>query len=294
MIFAASLVLIITAVYVLGKPYYHTEFAKAEVNEEVVSEAANIDALSVQTSSANVKIVPDTADTITVRATGMIDKKLKGKYRLKTKENGSVLNIKYLTNENTVGIKFGSEKDINIHVTVPKKVYRELAVSTTSGNIEVENISAHNFKSKTTSGEQNIREIETEDALSIHTTSGDVKLTRNSVKFFSIDSTSGNVETEALNCENGKIHITSGTVKMKQSSEFKELDIGTTSGDVEMAFEKNPESLKIDFQGDSGKPSIELQDVMYKDKGKNFAKGIIGNGANALKVKTTSGDLAIR
>ncbi|MEW9503019.1 DUF4097 family beta strand repeat-containing protein [Jeotgalibacillus marinus] len=284
----------IAAVYGIGKPFYKSIFATVEINEEKIIEAAYIEVVNIRTSSTNVKVVPATTNQITVYVDGIIVKKLEDTYHLKVKEADGQLNIEYLSNENIIGIKLESKKDINVRVTLPEKVYRELLITTSSGNIEVENVVADTFESKTTSGDQTIKDIKTNDDVLIHSTSGNIALKRNTMTAFTINTTSGDVETEALDSQRGQINTTSGSVTMNIKQMIKELDIATTSGDVKTDFENNPESLRIDFKGKSGKPDIQLKDIMYEYKDENSAIGVIGKGVHILKVRTSSGDLKVR
>lgn len=286
--------ILIALVYVIGMPIYKSVFSQVKINEERTVEADRIDSLNIQTSSANVEIGSDTTKQIKVKLEGSINKKLKDQYHLKVEEMNGQLEIEYLSNENLVGLKLGSEKDLHIQIIVPEKVYRQLRMNTSSGNITVNNIFADKIELTTTSGNQTVEGTETRDAVAIKSTSGDVKLAHNTMNSFTVNSTSGYVETEGVTSKSGQIHTTSGGVTMKIKNIIEKVNVLTTSGDVEVDYEKNPESLRVEFRGDSGKSDIKLQDIMYKDKNKHLASGVIGKGTNQLKVKTTSGDFTVQ
>lgn len=272
----------------------NSEFAMITLQEEKEFDVDGINVLNFETTAADVEIIPSSTDRMTVKLEGEIEKKLKDKLNLSIEEEGDQLKVTYLSNDNSLGFKFGSEKDVILQVTVPEKAYKEFSVRTTSGDVDLEGVTAENMKIVSTSGVQAIKRFESEGTILLQSTSGNFKLERNVLNNFSIESTSGNVEMEALVSQSGKINTTSGNVAMIIEEMINKLEINTTSGYVKTTFRKNPESLKINFKGESGKPDIRLKDIMYEDKDKNSAIGVIGDGINTLTVKTTSGDFTAK
>ncbi|WP_374964204.1 DUF4097 family beta strand repeat-containing protein [Lysinibacillus sp. RS5] len=293
MLIGVVICLLLAVVYV-GTSIYKSVYATVKVEEEKIIDGNKIDSLNIKTSSANVRITSDKTDQIKVKLDGKIKKDLKKDYKLKVEELNGQLEVQYLSNENLIGIKLGSEKDINVSIVLPEKVYRKLNVSTSSGLIEVENIVVDNMELATTSGSQTLVGTETKGDAVFQSTSGDIKLDSNIITSFIVKTKSGKVGTQLLDSQSGQIESSSGDVTLKMGSMIKELDINTTSGDVIVDFEKNPNSLSVIFKGDSGELDVSLPDIMYKDKDKNSAIGVIGDGENLLNVKTTSGDLMVK
>lgn len=105
-----------------------------------------------------------------------------------------------------------------------------------------------------------------------------------------------------------------GQVKINEERKVKadcidSLNIQTSSANVEIGSDttkqikvklegsinkKLKDQYQVEFRGDSGNSDIKLQDIMYKDKNKYLAIGMIGKGTNQLKVKTTSGDFTVQ
>lgn len=268
-------VILICIVVLMGYLFMGPGYAKVTVKEEKEIDIKNIKVINFETTAADVEIKPGPTNSMTVKLEGNIQKKLKDKFRLKIVKEDDLLKVSYMTNENRLGFKFGSEKNVTLQVILPERIYRELSVYTTSGDIDMRQITAENIKLKTTSGDQNIEKIKSQNNISIK-------------------SSSGNVDIEELGSLNGQINTKSGKVTMILEEMISTLDIVTTSGDVKTTFRKNPKSLKIDFKGNSGKPDIRLKNIMYEDKDENSVIGVIGNGMNTLIVKTSSGDLTVR
>ncbi|MGG3891260.1 DUF4097 family beta strand repeat-containing protein [Metabacillus fastidiosus] len=270
--------------------FYQSNFAVAIIREEVKHKASQIKALNIETTAANIEITISKTDDITVNLDGKINEKYKEKYLLKVDESGEKLNISYISNENSPGIKFGTTKDVRLHIAIPEKLYRSLAARTSSGRIDIEDMEVQNINLKTTSGNQFIRNVKSKMSTSVQSTSGDIDINNNNLKHFLINSTSGTIEIDNLVSEEGRINTTSGNVMIKLKELAKRLDVETTSGDVETFFEQKPTSIRIDFKGNSGHSEIGLPNIMYENKGENSAIGLIGTGSNQLNVRTTSGN----
>ncbi len=285
--------LLLIMLYVAGTFVYQSTFAREKIDEEKTIELGQIKSIDVRTSSANIRVLSNTTDQIKINVDGEMNKKLKEQYQLIVEEVNGQLVIEYLANENTVGIKFGSENDITISILLPEKDYQRFNMVTSSGNIEVENLVADNIEITTTSGSQSLIDSEIKGDAMIQSTSGDIVWESSILTAFQVNTTSGKVKTKALAAKNGRIETTSGNVTLNMGSEMEEIQIETTSGDVAVDYEKNPDSLKLTFAGSSGKSDINLPGMMYDEESENSAIGVLGDGSNILDVKTTSGDLVV-
>ncbi|KGR75152.1 DUF4097 family beta strand repeat-containing protein [Ureibacillus sinduriensis] len=265
-------------------------FEKVTLKEEKEIEIAKIEQLQLLTASADIEIIANAANIVKVELKGDIPKSMKDEYALNLVEEGSRLKISYLSNDNRLKWKFGSEKDVMLQVTLPEKVLKNLIVQTTSGDIVSKDISAQELDFRSTSGNQSIRGLKSNESLAIETVSGDITLKGSETNDFSIDSTSGNVAINSLVSQNGRIDIESGNINMLIEEMIHTMNIETISGDIRSTFERPPESLKIDFKGTSGQAVIKLKKFIYEDNAENKAVGETGDGANLLKVRTTSGD----
>ncbi|MFC9542146.1 DUF4097 family beta strand repeat-containing protein [Lysinibacillus sp. NPDC056959] len=260
---------------ITGYSFIGPGFAKVtSVQEEKEIEIDTIKDINFETTAADIKVIPSATKDMTVKLEGEIQKDLKDKYQLNIEKEGGLLKVSYLTNENSIGIKLGSEKDVTLQVSLPERAYRELLIHTTSGDIDIGSVIADSINIQTTSGDQVIKRAKANDQISMR-------------------SNSGNVEIDELFSPSGMINTKSGHVSMIIEEMMNSLDVVTTSGDVQTTFRQDPKSLKIDFKGDSGKPVIKLKNIMYEDKGKNSAIGIIGDGINTINVKTNSGDFTV-
>ena len=285
-------VMLVCAVVFLCIWFFNSPFAMVSIEEKKEFDVEGIEMLSFQTTAADIEINSSSSEQIMVKLEGKIDKNLKSKLQMKITEDGDRLKVSYVPNDKSLGIRFGNVKNMTLSVTLPEKTYKELSVQTTSGNIDAVGVSAGIINLESTSGDHYIKNFKSDEALTMQSTSGDIEVDRNMMNNFSIESTSGNVKIAELDSRNGKITTTSGNVTIIIKEMVNSLNVMTTSGDVKTTFKENPESLKIKFQGSSGKPHIKLKGIMYEDKSNNSAVGVIGDGLKTLNVKTTSGDFA--
>lgn len=270
------------------------QFDKVSISEEQQVDVRNIKWISIQTDSADMKIIPYEGDKISVSVSGEMSKKLNEQYRLNIIENGDKLEILYLPEGNKLGILLGSEKDVDVTVSLPNKVYRELMISSASGDIDSKGIKAENLGIESSSGEVILQDSQLEGNLIIQSTSGDVLLEQNKINEFTIESSSGKVDFVDVTSNNGQIQTVSGKVIVVLQEAMNDLHIKTTSGDIDTSFEQNPKSLTFKYKGTSGKPILELDGIVYEVKNEHHVVGMIGNGENILTVESASGDFTAK
>lgn len=284
------------AIFLIGLTgflFWQFQFNKVSISEQQEIDVKNIKGVSVQTYTADMKILSNSGDKISVSVDGEISKKHKEQYRLSVIENGDKLEILYLR-EDKLGILFGSDKDIDVTVSLPEKVYRDLMLSAVSGDIDVKGIMAENFGTHSSSGDVTIQDSRSEGNTTIQSTSGDVLLAQNEFNEFTIESKSGKVELIDVNSRNGQIQTVSGKVLVAIQEAMNDLRITSTSGDIDTSFEKEPISLSVKYKGSSGKPDIHLAGMVYEIKDEHHVVGMVGNGEKTLTVKSTSGDFTAK
>lgn len=63
---------------------------------------------------------------------------------------------------------------------------------------------------------------------------------------------------------------------------------------MSVEYQKEPASLAVDFQADSGDTEVNLDHILYKEKSEHRIVGYVGDSpSNRLKVRTTSGDIEL-
>ncbi|MFJ8063047.1 DUF4097 family beta strand repeat-containing protein [Psychrobacillus sp. NPDC096426] len=289
-----SLLIVIIVIGLSSFLFLRFPFEKVSVAEEREIEVNDKSLVTVQSNSADIKIIPTSTDKVIVTLKGVISKELEEQYQLNIVENKDKLDIRYLRKDDSLGITSGMEKDVCLTVSLPQKVYNELIIQSVSGDIKAEKFKAENLELESISGDVTLQEFQSEGFVSIQSTSGEVILEQNEINQYSIQTSSGRVDLNAVTSLDGLIKTKSGKVTVTSKTINNTLDITTTSGDISTIFEENPESITLNYKGTSGKPNINLEGIVYKSKDEHSIVGIIGDGDKKITVESTSGDFTAK
>ena len=217
-----------------------------------------------------------------------------------------------------------------LYVTVPKRLYENLSVETSSGSIESDGLTANTITFNASSGSVKVKNLETHGKCSIRTSSGSIRASflksdssivlqasSGSVKVedieskaFSVRATSGSLnvrdittELAALQTTSGSIlaydiignltaDASSGSIKLTNKDLIGEWGLRTSSGSVSVKL-LVPNSIFVKFKGSSGSGRVDIEKVEYQMKSDHAFIGQIGSGENKLNVHTSSGSFRL-
>ena len=91
-----------------------------------------------------------------------------------------------------------------------------------------------------------------------------------------------------------EVAVSSADTKIVNKEMNSDIKIESSSGDVDIHFQKQPQSLNLNYDGISGKGTVQLDGMLYEEKSDHRMKGKIGKGERLLEVMTTSGDFNMR
>jgi lia operon protein LiaG len=292
-IFVALLILSIGIVGVVGVTFFQSSFSKVEIHKEERVEKDKVEDIEINTSSADVEVVPSESDEIAILLDGKINKDVEDKYKFQVGHSHKKLTINFVLDENTIGIKLGSVQDTTLQVKVPNKVLNDLQITTSSGDIFIGRLKANEIIVKSTSGDQSIIGSEAGDHIALSSTSGNIKTRENKMNTTEFITTSGKMDVKDLSSKNAVFETSSGDIVFNGEQLKSDMEFTTSSGDVAIKFSQTPESVKVDFKGSSGEPNISVEELLFEDKSENSAVGVKGNGEYEVKVRTSSGDLTL-
>ena len=108
-----------------------------------------------------------------------------------------------------------------------------------------------------------------------------------------LSSKSGDVQ---MNDVKGDIEVavSSADTKIVNNEMNSDIKIESSSGDVDIHFQKQPQSLNLNYDGVSGREPYNLMECLYEEKSDHRLKGKIGKGERLLEVMTASGDFNLR
>lgn len=203
-----------------------------------------------------------------------------GSGRIKIETSSGDVRIKTLTGNTTIETTSGY---INADT-----VSGAFEGSSSSGDITVETVDG-NAKASATSGYIKIKGGS--GTRNISTSSGDVLL-EETQEVFEVRTTSGEVTIKA-DKGSGSISTSSGDVRLTLPALTGNLEIHTTSGEVELGLAAD---AALDFEADTASGDIDtfFDDSLSFSKKGNSAKGTVGSAPlQKVDIETSSGDVRI-
>lgn len=272
----------------------------------------NIDHIEVDISATDLKVIPTDDSDITVNLTGEISRKYENEIKLDVKEKGDSLKIS-IAGEDQIKFNIGVLiVDTNLEIRLPEKLYESIRISASSGDIEIADQKAKEITLETNSGSIFADDMVSENDFTMMASSGEIYANNNRAEKFELKANSGDLivdnqtaKKSTFNTSSGDINLTnalgdleieasSGSIMIDNDEVTGHIDARASSGDVDVEFSKEPESLAIRFNGSSGKGEIDYKNVKYKEKSENEIVGEIGSGEYELTVNTNSGDFNLR
>ncbi|MCX2827708.1 hypothetical protein COM13_14395 [Bacillus pseudomycoides] len=286
--------LVIGGIGVGAMTVFGVAFNKTEIHKKETVAVEKIDEIEIKTSAADVEIITVDSKDIEVLLDGEISKELVDEYKFDVKKENNRLNIKFSKNQNYVGWGIGTAADVNLQVKVPKKIYDTVKVTTSSGDFVVKEIETKVAEINTSSGDVSLSHSKVNEKLTAKTSSGKIKTDKSEIEVAKLNTRSGKIRVEGLHSKELAANTSSGDIEYNDRSLRGEVECNTSSGDVKMQFDTFPESLRVEFDGSSGKADINVAGLLYEEKSKNQLVGVKGTGENKVKVKTSSGDFKLR
>ncbi|NLP49833.1 DUF4097 family beta strand repeat-containing protein [Bacillus sp. RO1] len=298
-----------TVVYGQFKETFSFNFNTTSIEQEETVSDSKAKNIEIRATSADIKVVSVDREDIYAKLSGDVSEKNKDKYKLKVKEvNG---NIHIVVQQPKMEFQFGTNiTRLKLEVEVPEKTYTELSTYSTSSDIQISGLQIGSLKTELTSGDILVEDVKITESYSIKLTSGDVRIENTEAKAIAIAGTSGDITFKEVLADvqvdttSGDINVwgvqgnivvetTSGDIDIENERVTGNIEVEVTSGDVRVKYDENPTSLAVDFKGQSGKGTVNLEGMQYEERSEKEIAGKIGEGEFVLKVRTTSGDFRL-
>ncbi|MGM0846120.1 MAG: DUF4097 family beta strand repeat-containing protein [Bacillota bacterium] len=283
-----------------------------EIYKDKTIIATNIDVITINTSSTDVTLSSHASEEIKIQLKGEISSKLEDNLRMDVTQRENTLDVKVRVERNN-GFSFGIEIiKLELSVQVPRKVYEEIIVESSSGGIEAEDLEGKKVKFKASSGEVDAARIKVHTEFKSKTNSGGIGLNEIDAPLIHAKASSGTVLLQNLKAaeihakaSSGRVigkkwigNITaesnSGGIDLHSEKLTGNIDAEASSGDIMLYFEEKPESFSLDFSGSSGEAHLDLDGIQFEKKKDHRIKGTMGEGKYSIKVKTSSGNFDFR
>jgi len=166
----------------------------------------------------------------------------------------------------------------------------EIVISSTSGDIELYNIDADNFKTNTTSGDIEIEKF-TGGSGSVQSTSGDIKLEDFATEYANFESLSGGISVKKLDCDYFDAKSSSGGITLELINE----PIATSSAECSSSDLSIYLPMRAKFTIEASCSSGSFRDKFNNNRMNprdNYRMDYNGGGAT-IKLRTSSGDITL-
>ena len=201
------------------------------------------------------------------------------KISFNTSVNNGVLKIEETDNRKWFEylLPFIGFKDVSLIVELPKDNWENIALNSTSGDINAQSFNCVEFSSDTTSGDINLGSISAENQIRLDTTSGEVSLSSISdASSLSASSTSGDIEIYNAIVDSIEVTTVSGNIDFSKI-EADKYKMSATSGDIEGGIVGNENSVTFFTDTTSGDISVPYPSM----------------GDKTFTAETVSGDIEV-
>ncbi|WDV47009.1 DUF4097 family beta strand repeat-containing protein [Clostridiaceae bacterium M8S5] len=240
-------------------------------DKKIIDDVEGVTDISIESVASNITIIPSKSNKFQAHLYGTAKGYKEGKEPkliCKREDDKIVLEIDHKGSK-TFGKFVSRSFKCKLDIEVPKSVYKNIKVNSTSGDIKINDISTNDFSIKAVSGDIEVKDCKVDD-ISCKNTSGDIIIDKISAKV-TASTVSGDVELNMI----------------KMNGDIKANSI---SGDIEVSV---PEKSDMDLYMKTTSGTLEA-DVSGKNSSKNTISATIGNGTNKVNLTTISGDVSIK
>jgi lia operon protein LiaG len=275
--------LVITGVYLLF--FQSTIFSWSIFGNEshTTSVSSSIDLIKIDVSGASTTIIP--------KDINKIQAELDGKGKVTVHKKGDQISVHYKRKWFEGGWPFSKKSKLTIYI--PESYDRNLSIEIGSGNL------AYSGKAKNQPMKL--------DELKIELSSGNVELNHLTAKTFIHDGSSGNIQINSLKAERGILDISSGNIHLEDYTGGLEVDLSSGNLDVQMdemvgPIEMDVSSGKVSLDLPKNASFILKSDVSSghinnqfplknSEESKKNIKGIYGSGEYQIDLDVSSGSI---
>jgi lia operon protein LiaG len=238
----------------------------SSINEEKYIEIQDIDSIIILSQFVDIKVYTEDRSDVRVKYYGQMKSNVIPKLDITRIKGDAVLKLDTPNNDYSV-----RESDVVLEVFVPIKYKKSIAATTSSADINIENLILEH--------------------LTLYTDSGDIKIFESEAESFDLVTSSGDIESKG---GRGAFDIatSSGDVDLSVEESKGDIQITTSSGDVYMNY-----WIGTDYNvtGTSSSGDVYYNGPISLEKDSNGKFNIlIGKGGNNLDITTSSGDIYLK
>ena len=130
-------------------------------------------------------------------------------------------------------VSLGFGKDTAARLYLVDAEYKEIAVTTLSGYVTIQDVNAETVNVSASSGDLYMKNINALDSIMATSSSGDMDLVNVTAKQIELGANSGDIEMQDITAESLRMSTSSGGIDL-ENCDAEGFDITTSSGDVDM------------------------------------------------------------
>lgn len=307
---AVGLVSLVYLLYSGGDSLFNRLFSLKELKLEETADTSSIRRIHIQSGSTNVSVVRGKTASAVIRLQGKGSQSVVDGMSLDVTNEGDALRIH--ANGSKERWFIPGWKFVKLTVELPDKMWDNVTLEASSGNIELADLSsdqiaidgksgnlsairmrAGELAAELRSGNMDLRQIES-GTIDLKLSSGNIELAKFKAEQLNFETSSGNAK---LIDGHAKLigKATSGNINLEASSLQHDADLQTQSGNIRINLDKTPASLAIDYRASSGNGKIGMDGFVYnvKSHDRDVIKGSFGKGEVKLNVRTASGNFSL-
>lgn len=258
------------------------------LGEDVVLDVDDIDNIKVESDCGNIFVKKSEDDKlhITYKNYGTPNQVLAYKFTCYKQDNGTVYAkaAKQIGNANFFRALVSPK--IEIFVDIPEEL-DSIVLSTASGEIQAEEISADSIKINDVSGKVSLTLAEA-DSININNVSGTINVANCKCDQFVGKTVSGSINA-GVQADEVKLSTTSGAIHLS-GSEFDNIKCSSVSGSIHIAIE---DGTGFNASASSTSGSINLSCGESHIKGSRSGNYVMGDGGTKINASSVSGSVTI-
>lgn len=276
-VFLLSLLLFLIGASGLAYLYVrHPEIVFHQVNQTPIQEEKRFDAnkvkgLAISTDTTDISVVSGEGKEVIVRLTGQISGSRKNGLRFETGLTPEQQITVDLEHQIQFGFNMGMPSSLDLQIVVPPKLYEELKITTSTGDIELKNVQANTMHVETSTGTVNVLASKGKE-MEITTSTGDVEVTDSQAAY--------NIQSDT------------GDITLKQKLE-QNVTINTSTGDVVCKLTGVPEAFRVDAESSTGDVDTEMVVQLEEKRTENSYFGTKGSNGPVVVIRSTTGSIRI-
>lgn len=241
------------------------------VNEQQAIDASGIESIQVESDIASIHITESQGSQIVAQLNGELSEQWKDQYQFRTKKNGSKLEVYLqLPSDGDFGFPFPGfhMKSIELNLSVPSKLYKELRVQTDVGKIEVDQLRANRLELQTDVGKVSVQGF----------TGGEAELKTDV----------GLIEVRDSDAE-WNIRSSTGKVDVRVSEIKQDMEIQTDTGMVVVVSEESLEAVELSLRSDVGKVQTNVDGLDIQERSDQEVRATKGISGPNIEIQTDVG-----